>query len=208
MKTTALVSAFLLLATTTTIAAAQPGAEPAPYPQPEQDPLPAPDPTVQAPGMQAAAPPPPTFRSRHGVTLGFGVGIASLSSGQDKSDAINGRFFVGGWLTHNTALIFDASSYAIDKNNSRGSSGAFTVYGLGLQHYLGDRTWVSGAMGSALVTLPNGDSENVFSLVGRGGYNFFENGPHALSLTLELAAGFFEPETLIGFSAGLGYQMQ
>lgn len=200
MKTNALLSTFLVLATTTTIAAAQPGGE-TPYPQPS------PEPTVQAPGMQAAAPSPPTHRSRHGATFGVGVGMASLTSGQDKSGAINGRFFVGGWLTHTTALIFDASSYAIDENNSRGTSGAFTVYGIGLQHYLTDRTWISGAMGSALVTLPNGDSENVFSLVGRGGYNIFESGPHALSLTLEMAAGFFEPETLTGFSAGIGYQL-
>jgi hypothetical protein len=200
MKTTAVISGFLSLALPTAIAVAQPGAEPAPAPQP--------DPTVQAPGMQAAAPSLPTHRTRHGATFGVGVGMASLTSGQDKSDALNGRFFVGGWITNTTALIFDASSYAIDENNSRGTSGAFTVYGLGLQHYLTDRTWVSGAMGSALVTTPNGDSENVFSLVGRGGYNIFENGPHALSLTLELAAGFFQPETLTGFSAGIGYQMQ
>ena len=205
MKTNALLSTFLLVATTTAIAAAQPGGE-APYPQPDQYPQPAPEPTVQAPGMQAA-PAPAMDKSRRGVTFGFGVGVASLSSGQDKSEAINGRFFVGGWVTHNTALTFDASSYAIDKNNSRGSSGAFTVYGLGLQHYLSDQTWISGAMGSALVTLPNGDSENVFSLVGRGGYNFFQSGPHAFSLTLEMAAGFFEPETLTGFTAGIGYQM-
>lgn len=156
--------------------------------------------------MQAATPA-PTAPSRRGATLGLGMGFASLSSDQDSIDATNGRFFVGGWLTHTTALTFDASSYMISNDNRRGSSGAFTVYGLGLQHYVSDRAWLSGVMGSARVTTSSGDSDNVFSLVGRGGYNVLQSGPHALSLTLELAAGFFEPETLVGFSAGIGYQL-
>ena len=192
------------------MAAAQPGAAPgsdpppAPYPQPY--PQPSQYPEAPQPGVPTASPPPINI-DRRGFTLGLGLGFASLSSGQDSVDAVNGRFFVGGWLSHTTALTFDASSYAIDQNNRRGSSGAFTVYGLGLQHYVSDRAWVSGVVGSARVTTATGDSDNVFSLVGRGGYNIVQNGPHALSLTLEFAAGFFEPEPLVGLSAGIGYQL-
>lgn len=151
-----------------------------------------------------AAPPPPTDRSHRGFTIGVGLGIASLSDGQNSADAINGRFFAGGWLSRATALTFDASSYAV---NDAGSSGAFNVYGLGLQQYISARTWVGGTVGAAQITDNGFNSDSVLGIVGRGGYNILESGPHALSLTLELAVGFFEADSLVGFSAGIGYQL-
>ena len=198
----------------------QPGQypQPAPYPQPQpgqypppaQYPQPQPGqyqppvqyPGAQQPGMQAA--PPPTDRSHRGFTIGIGVGVASLSDGQNSVDAINGRFFAGGWLSRATALTFDASSYAINHSDYYG---ALNVYGLGLQQYLSARTWVGGTVGAAQITESGFSSDRVLGLVGRGGYNIFESGPHALSLSLELAVGFFKSDALVGFSAGIGYQL-
>lgn len=151
-----------------------------------------------------AAPPPPTDHTHQGFTIGVGVGLASLRDGQSSVNAINGRFFVGGWLSRATALTFDASSYAVNDANA---SGAVNVYGLGLQQYVGAHSWIGGTVGAASIFGNGYQSESVLGLVGRGGYNIFESGPHALSLTLELTVGFFDPEALVGFSAGIGYQL-
>jgi hypothetical protein len=151
------------------------------------------------------APPPPADRTHRGFTVGLGIGIASLSDGQNSVDAINGRFFAGGWLSRATALTFDASSYGV--NDSGRSDASFTVYGVGVQQYLGTRSWIGGTVGAAQVTGNGFTSDSVLGLVGRGGYNILESGPHALSLTLELSVGFFDPEALVGFSAGIGYQL-
>ena len=151
-------------------------------------------------------PPPPTVdRTHRGFTIGLGVGIASLSDGNNSVDAINGRFFAGGWLSRATALTFDASSYSV--NDSSRSSSSFNVYGLGIQQYLGARSWIGGTVGAAQIVDSGFTSDSVLGLVGRGGYNILESGPHALSLTLELSVGFFDPEALVGFSAGIGYQL-
>ena len=81
------------------------------------------------------------------------------------------------------------------------------MYGLGLQQYVGARTWIGGTIGTAQLTSNFGNTANVLGLVGRGGYNILESGPHVLSFTIELAAGFFDQDTLVGFSAGIGYQL-
>ena len=200
MKSITVISAFSFLACAglTAVASAQPAVHIGSYPPDQQ------------PGIQAT-PPPSTDRSHRGFTVGLGIGIASVSDNQKKSaGATNGRFFVGAWLSRATALTFDASSYYEPFDGNAASDAryhVFIVYGVGVQQYVGARSWIGGTVGAATKSKITASTQSVLGLVGRGGYNILERGPHALALTLDVAVGFFDTNPRVGVSAGIGYQL-
>ena len=87
------------------------------------------------------------------------------------------------------------------------ASTVFSVYGVGVQHFVGPRFWLGGSVGAGLVTTESAQSETVLGLTARGGYNLFESGPHAFSISADLTAGFFEPDSVVGVGVSIGYQL-
>lgn len=182
-------------------AAAQPGTYYPPPPPPGQ------------PYGYGYQPPPPPGPQRDGLTLGLGIGGGAISC-EECDDALEGvalEFHIGGMLTPQLALMFDASIIIHEIENSNGASIQQYVNVGAVQFWITPRFWLKGGLGLGRLSVTDEEGYAVFesetggAILAGGGVELYQNSSFALDLQLRFAAVNYEDaETLTNTSLLIG----
>ena len=166
-----------------------------------------------APGQLQPAP--VVDHGHHAWTFGVGVGGGSVANKNTSLGAATVHVFFGGWISPRTAITFDTFSHVFSTSDT---SRVYTIYGVGMQHFVGPKFWLGGSLGAAGVVSDDSpvDSheskiprccDTTLGLTARAGYNLSESGVHAFTVSADLSAGAFDPTNVFSFSLNLGYQV-
>ena len=146
-------------------------------------------------------------RSGFTLLLSLGLGMQRDGAFSESQTGLAGlNLGIGGFLSERTALWFRASgtnvSYDTDFGRFRQTSG---FGGPAVQHWVNDRFALEGGVRRGLWA-GEGTSESGLGLMLGATYAIWTNGGHNLSLGLEYAPAFTDPETVHNFGLVFGWQ--
>ncbi|MEZ4459041.1 MAG: outer membrane beta-barrel protein [bacterium] len=164
----------------------------------------------------------PAMAQGKGFTIGLGLGLGHqvFSPDEGRSESENGlagpTLKIGGFLQPNLAILFKATGTVTfpDTNNDR-TDATISHYLLGpaVQFWPTDAIFLEAGLGYSRVTLTIegdgfkvSDTDTGAGVMGALGYAFWRQGPHALGVSLELAAGNHDAVTV--YSAGVAFNWQ
>ena len=141
-------------------------------------------------GYYAPPPPPPPGPIRDGLVLGFGLGGGAISCEDcdDSLGAAGGEFHIGGMLTPQLALLFDASVLIHELENTNGATLSQVVNVGALQFWPTSRIWIKGGIGFGRMEVTDsegyavGRSEVGGAVMVAAGIELYQNSAFALDV--------------------------
>jgi hypothetical protein len=144
-------------------------------------------------------------RSGFTLLLNIGVGIQRDEFFGVTETGLGGlNLGLGGFVDENLALLFRTSGTNVSYDGGRQTSG---TAGATLQYWVNDRVNVEGGVGIGFWNFENGGDDTGLGLVLGAAYSIWNNERHSLSVGIEYAPAFTDPETVHNFGLVFGWQL-
>ncbi len=146
-------------------------------------------------------------RSGFTFLLSLGLGLQKDGALPESQTGLAGlNLGIGGFLNERTALWFRASGTNVSYDIGIGSVSQTSGFGgPAVQHWVNDRFALEGGVGLGFWAV-EGTNESGLGLMLGATYAFWTNGGHNLSVGLEYAPAFTDPETVHNFGLVFGWQ--
>lgn len=142
-------------------------------------------------------------RSGFTLLLNLGLGLQKDGAFPESQTGLAGlNLGIGGFLNERTALWLRISGTNVSYGSFSQASG---FGGPAVQHWVNDRFALEGGVGLGFWNV-GGTTESGLGLLLGATYAFWTNGGHNLSLGLEYAPAFTDPETVHNFGLVFGWQ--